>query len=89
MAPDLPQQATVAQICDPSPPELEGRYANHFQVGYNANECLIDFGQDFGQTPPQIHTRIIIHSRNLGFFLELIRRTASNWQTSEPGNVED
>ena len=39
---------------------LEGRYANAFQVGHNAFEFLLDFGQvapESGQT--HFHTRII------------------------------
>jgi hypothetical protein len=39
---------------------LEGRYANYFEVGYNAFEFLLDFGQYFpegGNSRP--HTRII------------------------------
>jgi len=28
---------------------LGGRYANCFQVGYNANEFVVDFGQDHGE----------------------------------------
>ncbi len=39
---------------------IEGRYANVFEVGYNAFEFLIHFGQvDPANEQPQIHTRII------------------------------
>lgn len=39
---------------------LEGRYANYFQVGHNAFEFLLDFGQFYPEsTQAQFHTRIV------------------------------
>ncbi len=39
---------------------LEGRYANSFQVGHNAFEFLLDFGQVSSESEQvQFHTRII------------------------------
>lgn len=39
---------------------LEGRYANWFQIGHNAFEFLLDFGQHFPETSEMhLHTRII------------------------------
>ena len=39
---------------------LEGRYANHFQVGYNAFEFLLEFGQSYLEDKQaQLHTRIV------------------------------
>lgn len=39
---------------------LEGKYANYFQIGHNAFEFLIDFGQMYSEgTHAQFHTRII------------------------------
>lgn len=40
--------------------QVEGRYANHFKVGYNAFEFVLDFGQfypEYGNSA--FHTRII------------------------------
>lgn len=42
----------------------EGRYANYFQIGHNAFEFLLEFGQQEGK----IHTRIYVsppHARIL------------------------
>ena len=40
--------------------QLEGRYANYFQVGHNAFEFLLDFGQFYPEsTVAQFHTRIV------------------------------
>jgi hypothetical protein len=39
---------------------LQGKYANYFQVGHNAFEFVIDFGQLYSEArQAQFHTRII------------------------------
>ena len=39
---------------------IEGRYANYFQIGHNAFEFLLDFGQLYSDgKQEQIHTRIV------------------------------
>ncbi len=39
---------------------IEGRYANYFQVGHNAFEFLLDFGQLYSDGKVEtFHTRII------------------------------
>jgi hypothetical protein len=40
--------------------QLEGRYANYFEVGHNAFEFLFDFGQFYQDSKEaRLHTRII------------------------------
>ncbi len=40
--------------------EPEGKYANHFRIGYNAFEFLVDFGQFYdGNDDARVHTRVI------------------------------
>jgi hypothetical protein len=40
---------------------LEGRYANHVQIGVNEREVVLDFGQYFlEEDQPRFHTRIIM-----------------------------
>jgi hypothetical protein len=39
--------------------EPEGRYANYFEVGFNAYEFVIDFGQQYPPGSERIHTRIV------------------------------
>lgn len=42
--------------------ELEGRYANHFRVGHNAFEFVIDFGQFYkDHDSERFHTRVIVN----------------------------
>lgn len=39
---------------------IEGKYANYFQVGYNAFEFLLDFGQLYSdKNQKRYHTRIV------------------------------
>jgi hypothetical protein len=38
----------------------EGRYANFFEIGYNAAEVVLDFGQSYANIElPSFHTRIV------------------------------
>ena len=38
---------------------LEARYANYFQIGHNAFEFLLDFGQEYEEHDAILHTRVI------------------------------
>lgn len=41
---------------------IEGLYANHYRVGHNALEFIIEFGQHYeGNKNPLYHTRIILN----------------------------
>ena len=45
---------------DPAQSGIEGKYANYFQVGHNACEFLLDFGQVYSDgTPEHFHPRIV------------------------------
>jgi len=45
---------------DPIPSGIEGKYANYFQIGHNAFEFLLDFGQMYSDgTQEHFHTRIV------------------------------
>jgi hypothetical protein len=37
----------------------EGRYANYFQIGFNAYEFVIDFGLAYPPEEGRFHTRIV------------------------------
>jgi hypothetical protein len=51
----------MVQSAQPQGRNLEARYANYFELGRNANELVIDFGQCYGSADqPAMHTRIII-----------------------------
>jgi len=52
---------------------LEGRYANYFEVGYNAFEFILDFGQLYAEdNKRKIHTRIVTNPVYLKTFLETL-----------------
>ena len=39
---------------------MEGRYVNYFEIGHNAFEFLLDFGQFYdGEAEASLHTRIV------------------------------
>ena len=49
--------------------KLEARYANYFQIGQNAVEFIIEYGQFYpDEAAPLLHTRIItspVYVKNL------------------------
>ncbi len=69
---------------------LEGRYANYFEIGQNATEFLLDFGQFYPEDEKaNLHTRIItspIYARMLFDLLgEAIERYQEEFGTIERG----
>jgi Protein of unknown function (DUF3467) len=53
------------------PRKEEGRYANFFQIGHNAFEFLIEFGQLGGD----IHTRIYVSPQHARILSDLLADT--------------
>jgi len=50
----------VEDCADGNLPQLEGRYANHFRVGHNAFEVILEFGQYYsGDRGAVTHTKIV------------------------------
>jgi hypothetical protein len=63
--------------------QIEGRYANHFSVGHNAFEFVLDFGQfypDGGRA--RVHTRIIISPSYAKAFVETVRASIEQYEGS-------
>ena len=59
---------------------IEGRYANHFAVGHNAFEFLLDFGQFFPDGGcARVHTRIIISPVYVNVFGETLRKSIEQY----------
>ena len=48
-----------------------GRYANVFQIGYNAAEFLIEFGQEASG----IHTRVYVSPQHAHMLSDLLSKT--------------
>jgi hypothetical protein len=40
--------------------QIEGRYSNHFRIGFNSYEFVFDFGQDYPPTAERFLTRIVV-----------------------------
>jgi len=56
------------------PKSSEGKYANYFEVGHNAFEFVLNFGQFFAEGgDPDLHTKIItspVYAKRLQHVLE-------------------
>jgi Protein of unknown function (DUF3467) len=52
----------------PANRKQEGRYANFFQIGHNAAEFLLEFGQEEGR----IHTRIYMSPQHAQILSDLL-----------------
>jgi Protein of unknown function (DUF3467) len=52
----------------------EGKYANYFQIGQNAVEFVIEFGQLYAdETVPLLHTRIVTNPSYAKTLLTLLQ----------------
>jgi hypothetical protein len=71
--------ATVSKEDPKSPSKTrrreEGRYANFFQIGYNAFEFLIEFGQQEGDDNDVIHARIYVSPQHARILADLMLDT--------------
>jgi hypothetical protein len=63
--------------------EREARYANHFHVGHNAFEVILQFGQFYeGDKQAVMHTRIVTCPAYAETLLELLGRTLKEYVKS-------
>lgn len=61
--------------------DLEGKYANYFQVGHNAFEFVVEFGQMYADgQQEQIHTRIVTGPSYAKDFLELLEQSLEQYE---------
>lgn len=68
---------------------LEGRYANHFRIGYNAFEFVIDFGQFYeGHKEASNYTRIITSPVYAKELLMLLDDTVNDYEKDFGSIVE-
>ncbi|MBV9759623.1 MAG: DUF3467 domain-containing protein [Acidobacteriaceae bacterium] len=60
---------------------LEGRYANYFQLGQNAMEFIIEFGQLYeSEGKPLLHTRIVTSPGYVNQLLELLLESLADYE---------
>ncbi len=73
---------------------MEGRYVNYFEIGHNAFEFLLDFGQCFSEDPEaSLHTRIVtspVYAKRLVGVLEqaLSQYEANYGRVADEGEAE-
>ena len=61
--------------------QIKGLYANHFRVGRNHHEVVIDFGQHYEDTQDAcIHTRIITSPAYAKEFLKVLVQTLDEYE---------
>ncbi len=61
--------------------EREGRYANFFNIGHNAFEVILEFGQFFeGNKQPHMHTRILMSPVYARTFQNLLRESLLKYE---------
>ena len=69
---------------------LEGKYVNYFKVGHNAFEFVLDFGQSYLENPaPQMHTRIVTSPAYAKAFLETLRESLAQYESSFADSSND
>jgi hypothetical protein len=63
--------------------ELEGRYSNHFQVGYNEFEFVVECGQKYGDEPlARLQTRIITAPAFAKALFTLLQRSVEDYESA-------
>jgi hypothetical protein len=69
---------------------LEGKYVNYFEVGHNAFEFVLDFGQSYVENQePHLHTRIVTSPAYARAFLETLRESVEQYERSFTSSSSD
>lgn len=59
----------------------EGHYANYFEIGYNAFEFVLDFGQHYdAEKKPRLHTRIILSPQYAKSLSDLLKQSIEAYE---------
>ena len=67
--------------------KLEGKYANHIAVGFNAYEFLIDFGQSYSENEDaELSVRIVTSPFYAREFLKTLQKSIDQYDDSY-GNI--
>jgi hypothetical protein len=78
-----------SQINASTKAQRPGRYANCFQIGHNAFEFLLDFGQVSSEGGhPSFHTRIIIAPASAKILHELLDQSIQQHAVTFGGSGE-
>jgi hypothetical protein len=81
----LSSTATVMQNSE----SIEAKYANYFQIGQNAIEFVVEFGQLYSdETLPLLHTRIVTNPSYAKTLLTLLQEALAEHE-AQFGPVRD
>lgn len=72
----------------PKDRDLEGRYANTFEIGYNAVEFLIDFGQYHPENGERFFIRVITCPKYAKELLKVLQCAIDAYE-NKYGVIED
>jgi hypothetical protein len=68
----------------------EGRYANYFEVGYNAFEFLLDCGQRYSDSEGEhVHTRIVTPAVYMKLLLETLQESVAQYERQWTVHIEE
>jgi hypothetical protein len=68
---------------------IEGKYANYFEIGHNAFEVLLDFGQKYSNgVEGRIHTRIVMGPSYAKELLKLLAASIEQYEQNF-GHIRD
>jgi hypothetical protein len=62
-------------------PTREGKYTNCFQIGHNAFEFLLEFGQSYADQPELMHTRLVTSPAFAARLSELLVEALSEYES--------
>ena len=69
------------------PKEPRGEYANYLEIGHNAYEFVLHFGQAYeSDRDPHVHTRIVTNPVCIKAFLETLQTSVRQFE-EEHGTV--
>jgi hypothetical protein len=75
----MPDKRNEADAAAQGP--MEGRYANYFQVGHNACEFVLDFGQLYSDgRAERFHTRIVTSAPYAKEFLKVLGESVEQYE---------
>lgn len=68
---------------------IEGKYANYFEIGHNAFEFLLDFGQEYSNGfQGRIHTRIVTGPSFAKELLKVLEKSIEQYEQTF-GTIRD
>lgn len=62
---------------------MEGRYVNYFEIGHNAFEFILDFGQFYdGEAEASLHSRIVTSPVYVKTLVGMLQRALSQYEAN-------